>query len=252
MVGRLADAFAVLSLTGVLAGQALGMHAAFRNPIKQLWQRLTAETAETAEADRASLAAMHAFEWATAHEKEFRGRRGSDDGHAQPTAGWAGRWDIAAPGGQWEWVGYLPHKLREVLQAAQFDFEATVRTWQERGWLLVDPKDRQKRYHQTRMGDGSVRQRVIAIRRAAFDSNPLAIPDQTDRNGADRWITDFMRRAGLNDLYRWMPPRGPLSAEQTNALAADIQAAIERHTRGGVGPAAPSSAVGSVTGVTPA
>src|SRR5262249_47748838 len=50
VVGRLADAFAALTVAGILAAKALGIRLLARSPVRELWPVLTSEAAD---ADRA-------------------------------------------------------------------------------------------------------------------------------------------------------------------------------------------------------
>jgi putative DNA primase/helicase len=59
VVGRLADAFALLDLCGILAGEALGMPSLKDSAIEPLWELLTAEAGD---ADRALDALRYAFD----------------------------------------------------------------------------------------------------------------------------------------------------------------------------------------------
>jgi len=39
---------------------------------------------------------------------------------------------------QWEYLGFLPHRLKSLLEEGGFEPEPILRTWKERGWLLLD------------------------------------------------------------------------------------------------------------------
>lgn len=166
VVGRLADTFAVLTLTASLASHALGMPQLRQRIIGPLWDTLTTEAAE---ADRATEALRQAVDWAYAHSEEFYGRRSSEKG--QPHGGWAGHWaldrDPQYQQGPWEFIGFLPMRLRQVLEEGGFDQEAVVRTWRDRGWLMVDPSDDKQRYHQALVGEG--KRRLICVTRKAIE-----------------------------------------------------------------------------------
>jgi putative DNA primase/helicase len=163
VVGRLADALAVLTLTGHLAARALSVPALRQSPVKELWADLAAEAEE---ADRPGYALRHVLDWALSHQEEFFGRRDAQKG--QPSQGWAGSWDRgpwSAGGGRkpWEFLGFLTSRLKAVVEDGGYEYEAVVRNWRDRGWLKVDPSEKKQRYHQVRI-DGE-RCWVIAIRR---------------------------------------------------------------------------------------
>ncbi|MBL8795239.1 MAG: DUF927 domain-containing protein [Planctomycetia bacterium] len=191
VVGRLADAFAVLALTGHLAGKALGLPQLQRNFIAPLWDILTAEAAE---ADRATEALRYAVDWASAHAEEFWGGR-REMAKGQPNTGWAGHWaadrDPCGQTGPWEFVGFLPMKLSQVLQEGGFDYEAVVRTWRDRGWLLVDKAEDKKRYHQALVGDH--RRKLICLTRKAVEA--LEGPPEVASEAAEPvWLPGAVRQ----------------------------------------------------------
>jgi hypothetical protein len=134
------------------------MNVLRRTPIKQLWETLAAEADE---ADRARAALDRVMDWAHSHEEEFLDRRDADKG--QPPQGWAGKWEK----GKWPWIGFSPKKLREILEDDGFEYEAIVRTWKDRDWLLADRSDPKGRYHQV-CGKGGDRLRTVAIKREAI------------------------------------------------------------------------------------
>ena len=65
----------------------------------------------------------------------------------------------------WQWLGVLPHVLEKILREGDFDREATIRTWKERGWVATDEGRTVK---STRIGTEVVR--VIAITRDAIEN----------------------------------------------------------------------------------
>ncbi|MEJ7639726.1 MAG: hypothetical protein WKF75_17575 [Singulisphaera sp.] len=109
-------------------------------------------------------ALRHAFDWATGRQCEFYGRHETHSGHTQhPAAGWAGRWDAA----QWAYLGFLPNRLRDVLAAGGFEFEATVRNWRDRGWLLTNGGST-GRFRAQIGGEATQLPWLIAVRREAI------------------------------------------------------------------------------------
>jgi len=58
-----------------------------------------------------------------------------------PVVGWAGRWDkehSSTP-------AFFPHKLKEILFQGEFEPDAILRTWNDRGWTYRDPNGRNQR-----------------------------------------------------------------------------------------------------------
>jgi hypothetical protein len=167
VVGRLAEAFAVLTLAGELAAEALGMPLLKQAPVEELWGALTDEAAE---ADRAGQALAFAWDWACSHTDQFfdpadtsRGERG----RFVPVSGWAGHWAGCRRGwAGWQFVGFIPARLCAVLKEGGFDADGVLSTWKDRGWLHVDPSDPAGKHHQAVI-DGH-KPRVLAVRRAAL------------------------------------------------------------------------------------
>src|SRR5262249_34033046 len=150
VVGRLADALAVVTLTGTLAAEALGMPALAATPVDELWAVLTAESAD---ADRATLALSHALDWAAANQGLFYGRGHAEGGPysparaESPSAGGAGGWDrdeVLSPFRG----GFTPAGLKKLLEEAGYEYDAVVSPWRARGWLKVDSSARARLHHQ--------------------------------------------------------------------------------------------------------
>jgi hypothetical protein len=159
VVGRLGDAFALITLTGELAAEALAMPTLAASPIEDLWGVLTAEASD---ADRATAALLHVYDWASANREEFHGA-----GEDQPHGGWAGHWGLSPTYPRWQFLGFMPKKLTDILRESGYDTDAVISSWKDRGWLLIDKSDTTGRYHQVSL-EGQ-RPRVVAIRRHAFE-----------------------------------------------------------------------------------
>jgi len=165
---RLADALAVVTVTGLIAAKALDLPLLRRSPVKPLWRALATAAAE---ADRTEQALRHVVEWACGHQDQFCGRRLQRMG--RPPTGWAGRWDgdcepgETVPGGApkepWEFLGFLPSALRQLLKDGGFEYEAVVQGWKDRRWLKVDASDKSGLHYQAKL-DGE-KPRLVAIRR---------------------------------------------------------------------------------------
>ncbi|MBY0233175.1 MAG: DUF927 domain-containing protein [Gemmataceae bacterium] len=176
VLGRLSDALAVITLTGILATESLGMAALAATPVDELWTVLASESAD---ADRATLALAHALDWAAANQALFHGI-GHHEGQTRsargesPGGGWAGRWDTDGAMSPFL-VGFIPARLKKVLEEAGHEYDAVVSTWRDRGWLKVDASDRARLHHQT-MLDGQ-KPRLIAVLRSAAVAVGF-VPDQ--------------------------------------------------------------------------
>ena len=115
------------------------------------------------QADRAADALRDVLSWATSHQARFFGRQPSSSGYIEsiPHAGWLGAWPRDEG---WDYLGVLPTELRRLLQGEGYDFEAVVRTWDDRGWLVRDGKHRGRK-----LKIGGTKERCYAITRAACD-----------------------------------------------------------------------------------
>ena len=123
--------------------------------VEALWDELVLEIR-----DPASAALQHVFEWATAHQEEFWQPGRSDT--KQPLLGWVGHWARTASSQQehvanyaevpgWQWIGFIPARLHEILERGEFEPKSTIRVWKDRGWL-----------ESTTEADGTVRSRMRA------------------------------------------------------------------------------------------
>jgi hypothetical protein len=61
-------------------------------------------------------------------------------------------------------LGFSPHRLKGLLESYGFDYESTVRTWRERGWICVTKEGDKVKNTRTARIDGKVT-RVVAITR---------------------------------------------------------------------------------------
>ena len=155
VAGRLCSYFAALDLTAGIAHAALDLPWAYRDPVEAAWNDLVSGAKE---ADVAARALSAVISWAKVNQGSFWGRPQAD---RIPLHGWAGRWDS---GSSWEYIAFAVHRLNELLQQFDFEPEAVIRGWYDRGWLLTDKNRRQK---QVRL-DGE-QTWTIAIRRSAIE-----------------------------------------------------------------------------------
>jgi hypothetical protein len=130
VVGRLADAFAVITLAGELAAVALGMPSLKDSPIEDLWGQLTDEAAD---ADRATQALLLLWDWASANPHQFYSERPNyssyRDDKDEPLGGWSGSWSRHST---WGFIGFIPHRLTAILEEAGHDADAVISTFRDR------------------------------------------------------------------------------------------------------------------------
>jgi hypothetical protein len=165
IAGRMASHFAALTVTSHYVHQALELPWEWTNPVRPVFDELVGNSGD---ADVAANALNLAVDWAVAHRQHFYDRHAASSG--QPQSGWVGRWDKDGTSAAWSWIGMFPHVLEKVLREGGFDFDATLRTWKERGWIEVDGDDGGRRRNTKRAQVGESLARVIAIRREAIDA----------------------------------------------------------------------------------
>jgi len=158
VAARMATHLAAIGMTARLVHEAVEMPWPYRDVVGALWADLTAETPE---ADRAAVALRHVLSWAHGHREQFHPHFNSSS-MTPPSGGWAGRWALDEK--DEPYVGFLPHKLNEILQAGGFEPEPIKRLWLDRGWLKVS-----KGKHQYRTRMGNELPYVVAIKRTAIE-----------------------------------------------------------------------------------
>ena len=121
----MAAALAAVSMAAWIAHEALQLPWSPQDVIGTLWSELIEQAPD---ADSATAALEHAIDWARGRRNQFY-REGQSRSRT-----WAGRWDDGVA-----WIGFRPETLRRVLTEGGFEFDAVLRNWRERGWLLVDP-----------------------------------------------------------------------------------------------------------------
>jgi len=188
-----------ISITAVLAHKALDLPWKYQDPIARLWAEITQEAT-----DRASAALCHVMGWAHAHREEFLGQRARN--LPPPTRGWAGRWGALGdiPGGDdlddepedegeedqmdveehqgndseeeprvvaggWQWIGFYPQVLDDVLRDGHYEPKSTIRIWKARGWLRVGRGDEAARC-QRKVRVGATSTRLVVITRAGAEA----------------------------------------------------------------------------------
>jgi putative DNA primase/helicase len=179
VAGRMAEHFAALRMTALLAHLAGIVPWGYRDVISASWGDLTDGTAE---ADRAAVALRYIWSWAESHREEFHGQR--DASAPAPSQGWAGRWDrMVQPLCHTEGIlCFFPHKLESLLEAAGFEPGAIRRMWAGRNWLRTLPG---RSTYRVRMPDNQLAYLVAieasAIRQAFGETEPGDQPPRAPR-----------------------------------------------------------------------
>jgi uncharacterized protein DUF927/Cch-like protein len=138
--GRLALYAATIAQAASLAHQALDLPWTFEDPIEKLWAEISGEAEDAVGAKRAL---RYLLSWAWANEVRFIGREQENRGGipVAPASGWIGRWDRDE---KFEFIGFYPHHVEDVLRAQNFNPDAVMGEWRERGWLRVKDDGRQR------------------------------------------------------------------------------------------------------------
>jgi hypothetical protein len=170
VAARMATHLAAISMAAQIVHAAVELPWQYIDVVDELWSELTAETPE---ADRAAAALRYVLSWAHGHRQEFWQAKATI---GSPSAGWAGRSQL--DGGDEDYIGFLPHKLDEVLRNGGFEPEPIRRLWHDRQWLKVTAG---KRTYRTRVGSELVY--LVAIGRNAIDSveEPGEVEDDRER-----------------------------------------------------------------------
>lgn len=155
MIGRLADALALITLAGEIGAVALRMPQLAVSPVDPLLPKLMEEAEE---ADRASIALTAAYSFACSHAHEFFDSHIQPDRTQHPVA-WLGQW-VVQTSGNWEYIAFLPSTLQRLFKEAGFEYDPVVSAWKDRGWLKIDKGE--KHYHQVALGPGK-KPRTIAV-----------------------------------------------------------------------------------------
>lgn len=138
---RLSEILAFFAVTIPLIHTALPGLSPSR-PIREIIDELWPAVMQGAEqADKAKDALKTLWEWAVANQAKFWGRHKSDNTGTpvEPHQGWAGRWDKP---GSWAFLAATTGTLDLVLK--DFEVQAMVKTWADRGWLSKPKKGYQK------------------------------------------------------------------------------------------------------------
>jgi hypothetical protein len=163
--GRLALYAATIAQAASLAHKALDLPWVFEDPIKKLWAEISGEAEDAVGARRAL---RYLLSWAWANEGRFIGREQENNRGVPvaPSAGWIGRWDREE---DFEFIGFYPHHVEDLLRGQKFNPEAVMSEWRERGWLKVKD-DGQRRFTCEHRVRGEVkRAHLITVLRKGID-----------------------------------------------------------------------------------
>lgn len=162
IAGRLAAYFAVLQVAADIADEALELPWDFRDPVAEVWEALIREAEE---GDRAGAALAGVYSWAQANERFFLGREAGVGLYGGGSnIAYAGRWDS---GNSWGWIGFYPHKLKEILESQDFESDPILRVWREREW--IDAESERRLTKKVQYGGKSAR--MVVIRREALEGD---------------------------------------------------------------------------------
>jgi putative DNA primase/helicase len=145
---RVAQYVAAMGVAADLLHGPLGVPLPEGEPLAHVWS--TAEES-TADADRASEAVRDVISWAAQHQARFSGRAND----VAPFGGYLGAWQEVTGGRR---LAILPHALSEVLEAAGYDVDAVVRTWDDRGWT-----EREDRHRRVKVQVGGEKTRCVVL-----------------------------------------------------------------------------------------
>jgi hypothetical protein len=173
VLARASDYVAVLAVVGRILDRL--KVPAWRDDVETAALRALAGTVAKADRPTEALAAVYA--WCCERPESFWGRhRESKDGRSEQPLGakWSGAWSNRVG---WAWIGINESMLREVLKARGFDVEATLQTWDARGWTVAqsetrkgaDGKPRVIRRPSIVAKVGDVATRCVAIQRDALN-----------------------------------------------------------------------------------
>ena len=164
VLSRMADYFATLRLTAMLATSAGVLPWKDFDPVGPLWDTLAAEASE---ADRAEQALRLVLSWAESNQHAFHGRERKDNNFEPipPPGGHAGKWE---PDEDWEQLAIFPHKIKTLLEDHGFDAESTLRTWRERLWLDFEGGDKPRNTKKVSIPVGG-RPHMVVITREAYE-----------------------------------------------------------------------------------
>ena len=113
--------------------EVLGVPEPGRDPLIDAWEAVRAGSQDS---DRPTEALRAVLSWAASQQHRFYGRMEHEPGSDQPpAAGWLGAWHQRT---DWKTLAILPNELKGFLEKQSFEQEPILRSWRDRGWLLVE------------------------------------------------------------------------------------------------------------------
>jgi hypothetical protein len=150
---RLADACALISLTGELVHEALELGWDHSDPLVACWQGIAAEFSDI---DVGVRAMREIYELAVGNQGRFCRKGG-----LPVSENCFGAWDYDDVG--WVSLNLIPSVLKARLTALGYRYEEIVQNWKEKGWLILDHHGDNPRHSL-----GKSRTRLISIHHAAI------------------------------------------------------------------------------------
>lgn len=159
VAGRASRYIAAMAVAKRLFHEVLRIPLPARDPLLDAWEAVRTGAAES---DRATDALREVLSWAASQQHRFYGRIEHEPGSDQaPPAGWLGAW---AQKVDWKTLAILPSELKGFLDRQGFDYEAVLRSWRDRSWLLTEEE------HLTRkVMVGTRKSRCIVLKRETVD-----------------------------------------------------------------------------------
>jgi putative DNA primase/helicase len=150
---RLADACALISLTGELVHEALKLTWNYCDPLGQLWETIAEEFNEI---DVGVRALREVYEVAVANPGRFYCK-----GKHPISENCYGAWDYDEQ--WWQSLNFIPSVLKARLNDLGYRSEEILQNWREKGWLVLDHENYNPRHTL-----GTARTRLISIHRTAI------------------------------------------------------------------------------------
>ncbi len=133
VAGRAARYIAAMAVAKRLFHEVLRLPLPARDPLLDAWEAVRVGAADS---DRATDALREVLSWAASQQHRFYGRIEHESNNDQPPgAGWLGTW---AQKENWKVLAILPNELKGFLTRQGFDYDAVLRTWRDRSWLLTE------------------------------------------------------------------------------------------------------------------
>lgn len=134
IASRTAKYFAMIRIGAVLAKRVLGIPQKFEfiDVSTVLWSQISQEASR---GDRSIDALSDLYDWATSNKDAFYSRSG--ESQRTPSGGFIGRCDWKDDP-DWEYIAFIPKRVKEFLDNAGYDSKSIVRIWVDKKWLEID------------------------------------------------------------------------------------------------------------------